>query len=561
MRMNGRQASLPVPKTRLGKCLMEGDAEGLSPWLASTILILCGLLAYSNSFWAPFVYDGCSLKRQLRTLSTDPSTWLRPPPRTIGYFTFDLQKTIHGDWLPGYHAVNIGIHLCSGLCLLWLVNLTIAGSSQGLALRQHGVLVALVASLIFVLHPLQTQSVTYLYQRFECLMGALFLASMVLLVMSSQVVGGGKIWPTTYLVGSGICITSSILTKESGAMAPFVLMWFDRVFLAQSWKTVWRERGWFYACFFGMFIAGVTFLYLKRAHYAAGGIFDTDSVGPVIYAFHQPYIVGRYLLLFIWPSGLCLDWNLHFQPPGTLIPPLIGAACLAAFTAWAAVRRPVTGFLFGWAFLTLAPTSSFAPIRDLAYEHRMYLPLAPLSVLAVLVAARAAKGLRLDRKVIALAAGVVVFGLGLTTFRRNAVYNDTVGMWCDVIEKAPHSARAYLNLGQVLETEGRNLEAIKAYQRALQLAPQVSAAHVSLAELLLPIDQEAATEHARMAVEQARTADNLNNLGMILAVRNDEMAEKCFRDALAIEPEHNAATQNLKRLMSIRASVREPVGQ
>lgn len=542
---SGRSTGGPTERDGFRGYLMRRPSH------AVVVLVFAGIFAYSNTLFAPFIYDGLSLKRQLRTITTDPATWLRPPPRTVGYLTFDVQNTVHGGWLPGYHFVNIAIHIAASVCLFWLIYLTIVKSPACRRLVPAAVAIGAMAALIFELHPLQTQSVTYLYQRFESLMGALVIASMLLFCHSCFTDSERDRRSVAYLVASGLAICLAIGTKESGAMAPFVLLWFDRVFVSPNWKILARQRGWFYGLFGVVFAGGVIFLYLNRSHYVAGGIFDTETVGPLLYAFHQPYVILRYLQLFFWPQGLCLDWNLQFQPPSRLIPALAAVVALGVYTLWAAWRRPVLGFLLGAFFLTLAPTSSFAPIRDLAYEHRMYLPVAPLGVLVVGLAREVMEYLSVRPTLKWLAAGAVVVALGVTTYRRNEVYNDGVVLWVDVIKKAPYSARARLNLGVLFEEQGRKREAIEMYLQALQLAPQVTAAHVALAELLLPFDRGRAIYHARKAVEKSRSADNLNNLGMILVGEDPDEAERCFRESLAKDPNHFAAGQNLKRLLEM----------
>ena len=116
----------------------EQDSAGRPrrPWGAALLLFASVLLAYSGSLESPFVFDGVPLVGQLRTLSlSEPGRWLRRPPRTIGYLTFDLQHSLHGLWLPGFHLVNIAIHAASAWLLGGAVAQTLAIAARDVPLR------------------------------------------------------------------------------------------------------------------------------------------------------------------------------------------------------------------------------------------------------------------------------------------------------------------------------------------------------------------------------------------------------------------------------------------
>lgn len=449
---------------------------------ASGLIAVAGWAAYSNTFTAPFVFDGLPLEKRLRPLTWNPADWFGTNPRTIGYFTFDLQYTLHGRWLPGFHAGNIAIHVVAALALFGAVLVTCRGPRMPAGIRRDAGGIALVAALLFELHPLQTQAVTYLYQRFESLMGMFFLLAVfcfALAVREGAAAGRRAGW----FLAAWTAVILSIGSKEVGAAAPPVLLWYDRVFAATSWPDLWRRRWWFHLPFVLVLAAGVAYLHTQREHYAAGGILDAEKMSPLTYALTQPEVICRYLRLSFWPRGLCLDWA--WPPADTawrVVPPLTTILAMLAFTAWAAVRLPAVGFLLGSFFLILAPTSSFAPIVDLAFEHRMYLPLAPLAVLAV-VAGRAGLEILTARlgqsspygQTMATVAGLALAAaLGVTTHLRNEVYRSGVTLWGDVVEKVPGNARGYSSLAWHVELEtGDTIAAIRINRQA-----QIGRAHV-----------------------------------------------------------------------------------
>jgi hypothetical protein len=424
-------------------------------------LAACGLIAavgaaaYANTLEAPFVFDGLPLQERLRALAWNPADWFGVGPRTIAYFTYDLQYTLHGRWLPGFHAVNIAIHVVAALALLGAVIVTCRGQRMPATIQRDTSGIALVSALIFELHPLQTQAVTYLFQRFESLMGMFFLLAVLCFALAVRGDGAGR-RRVGWLLAAWAAVILSIGSKEVGVAAPLVLLWYDRVFAATSWRDLWTRRWWFHASFLAVFAGGAAYVYAQRAHYAAGGILAPEKMSPLTYALTQPEVICRYLRLAFWPRGLCLDWA--WPPADTaarIVPPLLVLLVLLGFTGWAAVRLPAVGFLLGSFFLILAPTSSFAPIIDLAFEHRMYLPLAPLAVLVVLtgravllrVAERPGFGPGVARAATIVLPVAVAVALGVTTHLRNEVYRSGVTLWNDVVEKVPGNPRAYARAG------------------------------------------------------------------------------------------------------------------
>jgi tetratricopeptide (TPR) repeat protein len=535
--------------------------EGTLNLAACGLIAAAGLAAYANTFEAPFVFDGLPLEDRLRALTWNPAEWFGTNPRTIGFFTFDLQYTLHGRWLPGFHAGNIAIHVVAALALFGAVLVTCRGPRMPAAVQRDSAGIALVSALLFELHPLQTQAVTYLYQRFESLMGMFFLLSVFCFVMAVRNTTKDPPRRIGWFLAAWAAVILSIGTKEVGAVAPLVLLWYDRVFAATSWPELWTRRRWFYLPFFAVFAAGAAYLYAQRAHYAAGGIFDLERMSPLTYALTQPEVILRYLRLTLWPRGLCLDWAL---PPAhtavRIVPPLLALITLLGWTGWATVRLPAVGFLLGSFFLILAPTSSFAPIIDVAFEHRMYLPLAPLAVLTVLGARAGLRWLALRlgahppavRAILATGALTVAVALGATTFLRNEIYRSGVTLWKDVVEKVPGNPRGYSSLAWHVEQEtGDDITAIRLNERALQLDPTIPTAHRGLAILLYKANRPRAIRHAREAVRIERNADNLNNLGIVIAETAPAEAEDCFREAMALDGRLTAAKLNLGKLLTM----------
>ena len=449
----------------------------------------------------------------------------------------------------------------------------------GLAERYAGraCWLALAAALLWVVHPLETESVTYIYQRYESLMGLFFLLSLYTFIRGAQrraaprqsnmgdsvgnalrgvpgAVGtrrggsdaddrdvpsivaerpGGRSLQEGLLgaIPSGmawyglsvLCCLASLACKEVGGMIPLVILWYDRAFLAPSWRELLHRRGLYYGVLGGAFglLAAVVLLHVR--FYQGGGLLYWNEISPWRYALSEPGVILHYLQLCFWPQGQCLDY--HWPVAERLVdivPQGLAIGALVGLTVAAMPCIPRLSFLGGWFFLILAPTSSFLPIVDLAFEHRMYLPLAAVVVAVVLAVDelprrwgwQGARRRRYDRWSVALLA-VVLVALGLTTVARNRLYAGDLPMWWDVVEKAPKNPRAYTNLGAALNEVGDHEHARQCGREAIRLDPFFHRAYLVMGNAVAS-PQEAATWYRWARRLDPDDANAANDLGLVL---------------------------------------------
>jgi tetratricopeptide (TPR) repeat protein len=212
--------------------------------------------------------------------------------------------------------------------------------------------------------------------------------------------------------------------------------------------------------------------------------FALPGAAPLLYARSELGVILHYLRLVFWPSGLSLDYGWPIASSAReIVPGAIVVGILLAATLWALVRKPTWGFLGAWFFLILAPTSSFMPIRDLAFEQRMYLPLAAVVALAVvaahLLSERMAARLFASeerRRHVRIAAAIVLMlplttALGWRTYVRNLDYRDPISIWTATTKVSPQNSRAWSNLGQMCFYAGRYDETKKDCAEAIRLNP------------------------------------------------------------------------------------------
>ncbi len=356
------------------------------PTLAYVIvLILCTLAAYRTSFRGEYIFDDLPCIQNnddLRVLF--PTTQETPKGlmgRPVGRISFTLNYWAAGRDPWSYHLVNLLIHLSAGLVLFDLIRRTLL--RPGLADRYAAAAapIAFAVAAIWLVHPLGTQAVTYIVQRLESLMALFYLGTLYCLLRAVE-----ARWAWAWLLLAVVCCWLGMGTKEVMVTAPIAALLFDRIYLAGSWAEVWRKR---WAVHLTLLCSmALPFLSLYSTSTSAGErtiAFGAENLTAWEYLRSQPGVLLHYLRLAFWPDKLCLDYKwpvadtfAKIYPAGLLILFLL-AGSLALL--W---RRPRIGFIAFSFFLVLSPTSSFIPIDDLAFEHRMYLPLAAVVLLMVL---------------------------------------------------------------------------------------------------------------------------------------------------------------------------------
>lgn len=567
--MNRSSRTLAQPATPSQTPKRPGAAGGLvraaqsrrETWAAVLVLVVAGVVFYCNTFASPFVFDDKVYIRQKPTLHTlwPPWTPMTSSHRPVVDFSFALDYALHGYTIWPYHAVNLAIHIAAALTLFGILRRTL---SRGTPAQRYGGAawgLALTTALLWLVHPLQTESVTYIYQRFESLMGLFFLLTFYCF-LRAQDSPRARWW----YAGSIASCLLAMGSKEVGVVLPLLLVWYDRAVLASSWKELLRNRWPYYAALGGLLALLAGLVVHSMSIYAGGGMLVVKNVTPLGYAATQPGVILHYLRLAVWPQGQCLDygWPLA-KTPMEIVPPLLVLLVLWGLTAWCVWRYPAWGFVGAWFFLILAPSSSFIPIRDLAFEHRMYLPLAAVLIALVigtyellqrLPAYRA--GTASSRRWFQVVPVVVVAGaLGVTTLSRNTVYASEKAIWHDIVEKSPGHARGFNNLGLYYMIEHDPVEAEKYLREAIRLKPDYYDAHYNLAQLFVQTRPEEAMQHYRVCLKSHEwfLPHAYHNLGLLLAKKGEvEEAREMLEAAAKLEPKNPKILGNLASVLTSR---------
>ena len=495
--------------------------------LARVLIVGAVLVAYANSLAVPFILDDLgSILRNVHIRHLWP-LWetIHGTSRPVVHLSLALNYALDGYNVAGYHAFNLAVHMLAALTLFGIVRRTLD--------PRHGTSapwLALITALVWALHPLQTQSVTYVIQRAESLMGLFYLLTLYCFIRGVR--------DHRWYAAAVACCALGMACKPIMVTAPLIVLLYDRVFVAKSVTQALRQRCWLYL--------GLAATWVLLAWLLAIGPREWEgSAGPGQVSFStweylktQPGVILHYLRLMLYPSPLCLDYAWPVvRAASEIVPAALVIAAMVAATPWAWMRKPWLGFLGAWFFLILAPSSSAIPLADLAFEHRVYLPLAAVAALLVIGGHELSRRVALPVKL--GVAALIVLGLGWGTIHRNHDYRSELSIWSDTVAKRPNNWRAQADLGVALERDGRTTEAIARYQEAIRLKPDYAIAHSNLGVAL------ATQGHIEEAIAQFDEALRLNpasasalyNLGLALAKRGQPArATACYRRALRVDP-------------------------
>ncbi len=519
------------------------------------LLIAAGLLVYYNSLQAPFIFD------DLRHIGLNPRIRQLWPPwdivlhtsRPVVLFSVAMNYALGGLNPWGYHAFNVGVHILAALILYGVARLTFLSGPLRSRFGDAAPWLACVVSLAWLVHPLQTEAVTYTIQRGESLMGLFYLLTLYCVIR-----GSGPSRSIGWQIGAVASCTLGMASKPIMVTAPVAILLYDRAFLARSWWDVMERRWKLYVGLAATWVLLPLLLANAPSEWKDSAGYATRGIPTVQYALTQPSVILHYLRLALWPDRLCFDYGWYYgwpaaQTVGDALPDLIVVGALLAGTVWAWRRQPALGFLGVWFFLILAPTSSFVPVADLVVEHRMYLPLAAVAAMVTVggfVMGQNLPGTRPQaRKIITCGVvGILVALLAIVTVRRNHDYRTESVLWQDTLAKCPHNPRAHDCLGLMLAQAGDIPGAIGHYQQALRIAPGYAEVHNNLG---LALVQAGSVPEAVRHYEEAlrlvpEYADAHNNLAVALygLGRTTEALEQ-FRAAIRVNPEFTAAHNNL----------------
>jgi protein O-mannosyl-transferase len=558
------------------------------------IIVITGLLVYSNTFHGPFQWD------EMKFIAGNPvvkdlSFFAHPEKaaglqfysglksRYVGYLTFALNYKFGGLAVAGYHIVNLAIHVMNSLLVYSFVLLTFRTPFlKASGLKKHAASISLFSALLFVSHPLQTEAVTYVFQRLASLVVLFYLLSIVMYIkgrlVAEEARGKEKGLPIAHRPSPIAFYSFSLLfavlamkTKENAFTLPLVLLLYEFLFFTGPGKKRILRLIPFLST---MMIIPLTLSgtdnpleVVMRAPASHGykGIARAD------YMLTQFRVIVTYLRLLFWPANQNFDYDYplyhkFFSPEVTasflFLLVIFGFGVYLVFRSRAA-RFSARGILSGessrligfgilWFFITLSVESSIIPIPMIICEYRVYLPsvgaFAALSTALFAVIEKLREKFVWADKAGVSAVVIIVLALSTTAYARNQVWASRISLWEDVVAKSPNKATARNLLGVFYAEGGRAGDAIREFQTAVNLDPGFAEAYKNLGRAFYSQQRfdEALDKYSaavRIKPDYAEVHNDIGSIYFIKGYTGNAISE--FHTAIKFRPDFFMAYYNL----------------
>ena len=441
----------------------------------AAVIALAAAVVYFNSLSAPFIFDDQIAIVDNPAIRSLGAAWSQPQNtplagRPVTGFTFALNFAASETDAAPYRATNIVIHIASALLLFGLVRRTLSLPRIEPRVGAAASDLAFAVALIWAVHPLTTDAVTYITQRTESLMALCYLLTLYATLRARRSTpDAGR--PSTDARGAlsnveGRWTILAVLAcaigmgvKESMVTAPLMVVLFDRAFVFDSFRSALAARWRLYG---GLALTWVILAIQLVTTPRAGSAGFATGVSVWTYLLNQPVMMTRYLRLAFWPA----DFVINYGPPvayglADVLPYAAAVVALHLLTLAAVRWSAAAAFLGAWFFITLAPSSSFVPIAtEVGAERRMYLPLMAVVAAGVIALYNAgAVRQRVSRQLAALVFACVATALGLLTIARNTEHQSWLTLAHTTLERWPTDV-AHAAVGSELSRLRRDEEAL-----------------------------------------------------------------------------------------------------
>lgn len=597
---------MTFPLLQSETCLSDRRKRAFA-FLALAVLVL---LIYSNTFNADWHFDDVHNILERDALHMTHISWSKIKQsfvnekgkldRPVACLSFSLNHLVGGLNVFGYHAVNISIHVAASFFLFLFLHLTL--HMPGIRERHgsHAYAIALLAGVLWAVHPIQTQAVTYIVQRMASLAGLFYIMAMYFFAKARTADGRARSY-----AWFAACILSSLLafgSKQNAFVLPVTLLLYDQLISGTAFWSQNRRK-----MTFGILVLVLAVLLgLTYYHFGHGHILNAlDGYNKRVFTLTerlltQPRILIFYLSLLIYPSptrlSLVHDVTLStslFTPISTLfsiafIIALIGGA---VFTS---KKTPLISFSILFFFLNHVIESTVFPL-ELIFEHRNYIPSMLFFLPIAMLIVNGLKYFSYKRSLRVLFAGFVVLfliGTGNATYLRNVIWKYDESLWIDCMDKYPNLWLPYINLGKYYADNGQPEKAMEYFQRGLgkksvsdldilfyyktyfnlgsihllqgreqealdhlfkasTYGIRDANQHILMAAILIDQGrhQEAEARLIRALADEPRQVDSLSNLGLLYdKLRQTQEAIHMLSRALEKAPSHSPTLSRLGRI-------------
>ena len=539
-------------------------------WLLMFLGVLV-FLVYTSTLTGPFIFDDKPNIRQnphIRLERLSPggiaSAAFESPAkhRPVANISFALNYYFHRYNPVGYHFVNILIHIINGILLYLFTKATLQTPTLKTDFERLAAgWIPLFTAFIWTLHPLQTQSVSYIVQRMNGLATMFYLLCLWFYVKYRLLKKTERsFWLLFCCTASGVLAIGS---KEIAASLPIFIILYEWYFF-QNLSFHWLKKKLPFIAGALVLFAILSLLFLGADpldRITAGYLNRSLTVAQRVLTEFR--VVIFYLSLLIWPHPSRLNLDHEFMISHSLIDPITTLLSIVAIAGaigaaiYFAKKAPLVSFSILWFFGNLVIESSVIGL-EIIFEHRTYLPSLMLVFTLVSLAFKYLKPRQFCIPALCILMAVGAFW----TYQRNRVWSDAITLWQDCVTKSPGKERPYNNLGVALAQAGQTQAAIENYRAAIKINPNYGNAHYNLGSAL------ARTGHLQIGIAHMTRAlelqpDNYeahNNLGIALLMQGaPQKAAIHFQKALEINANYASAHNNLGIAMKRQHHLSEAV--
>ncbi len=527
--------------SRSGRC---ADGRGMklprAPLLPFVLIVVAVLIAFLPALHGRLFFDDIvSLTQNPALESLHPSAAFDAPDqstlagRPFVAFTFALNHAVSPS-PASLRFGNILLHATTALIAFDLIRRLLERTPGQLSTRSWSYGVAWCATLVWALHPIQTDAVSYVIQRTE------ILVTLMSLVCLHALVRGWTSGARTLPLACGAALLAAG-SKEVAVVLPVLAALVHRGFFCDGWRAAWLRGRTTYAAIAVVTWVPIGLLVAQGPRSASVGF--EHGVGTAEWLMTQAQVIPHYLRLVLWPDSLALiyEWPI-VTSPGQALGGFAAMTLLLGATIWALRRAPRAGVVAAAVFVVLAPTSSFVPIwTEVVAERRMYLPSLAILALVIVGGARLVAALARPQhaSVAAMVAVVMLSGvLGSATHARARLFGDGVGIWEQTTAHQPHSAMAHFQHGIALRSKQQLDAAIGAYDQALAIDPEMSAALNNKGTALMwtaRLDEALAALDRSIALAPDAPGAHMNRGIVLSMLRRHAEALRSFETVLSID--------------------------
>ena len=525
--------------------------------------IIVGISIYSNTFKVPFYFDDWNnvLNPYIGIDSLSLDTILRVisyghiKTRFVSNITFLLNYIFNGQNVVGYHVINIAIHIVNAIVLFFLIYTTLT-ISENREKYNHILLLSYTIALLWLAHPLATQSVTYIVQRMNALAVMFYLLAMLCYIRVRIHQQSEMPNKSTIVRGYALCLVFGLLamgSKEIAATLPIMILLYEFYFFRDLRVQVSHKNILIFLTFICAFI-GISF-YFTGANPLD---FISNSCATRDFTVYQRLltqfrVIIHYISLIVYPhpGRLIFDYSYplsySFFQPITTIFSFLGIIGMLAMAMLLARKERLLSFCILCFFLTLAIESSVICL-EIIFEHRTYMP----SIFLLIFFVGGVQRISHNTKMILVLFIFVAAIFSIWTFTRNKIWQEPEIFWADSLKKSPNKPRILSNMGNLYFHKKEYDKAAENFRKAFAIDPTELRTLGNLSITYLQMGQvEKAERYIRLALRlKPEWVDMMNSLATVHIKRKEyEKAVSLIRAALHLNPRYPLLNQNMGHIL------------